>query len=231
MKAFHRRKREVDSRTNSYTNLSRNNNEKVITEQKIRQNTRRSQKEAIDRRRRKFLEERKRRLEELRKDPTAYRRHQRKLRMEGRRMHSASKSDSSSVSRSASVESSKSQEQFIQTARNHTQHKNWSQRRNSNEQRRQRMRARQRRRRRSTNCATIEPKYQWEAKNFKSKSEEFKQNRYYKVTMNFFLYIWESFAISNISSTDLIAYFLIEHIFSSVNEDQGPSLLIYHFWQ
>lgn len=195
MKAFHRRKREVDSRTTSYTNLSRNNNEKVITEQKIRQNTRRTQKEAMDRRRRKFLEERKRRLEELRKDPTAYRRHQRKLRMEGRRI-SASKSASSSVSRSASVESSKSQEQFIQTARNHTQHKNWSQRKNSNEQRRQRMRARRRRRRRSTNCATIEPKYQWEAKNFKSKSEEVKQNRYYKVNTNFILYFWESFAIS-----------------------------------
>ncbi|XP_045775396.1 A disintegrin and metalloproteinase with thrombospondin motifs 7 [Maniola jurtina] len=176
VKAFHRRKREVDGRTNSYTNLSRNNNDKNTTEQKLKHNNRRSRKEAIDRQRRKFLEERRRRLEELRKDPAAYRRHQRKLRMEGRRLKSSSTSTLSSSSRSVSVENSKTSKSLEQfgSAKNHTQHKL------SNEQRSRRIRTRRKRIRRSKNCATKQPPYQWKEKNFKNESEELKKNRYNK---------------------------------------------------
>ncbi|XP_052742617.1 A disintegrin and metalloproteinase with thrombospondin motifs 7 isoform X1 [Bicyclus anynana] len=153
VKAFHRRKREVEhGRSNSYTNLSSNNNEN-----KMKQNYRRAQKEIKDRRRRKFLEGRRRRLEALRNDPAAYRRHKKRLRMEGRRLQPSSASASSS--RSVSVENSKSLEQGAKV-KSRPHHK---------------------RKRIQKNCATKQPSYQWKERNFKTESEDSKKDRNNKV--------------------------------------------------
>lgn len=137
-------------------------------------NTRRSQKEIMDQRRRAYIERRRKRLEALRRDPVSYRRHQTKLRMEQRRVLSASASKSSSLENSSSLERN--------MHKNKTLHSGY-------EQKPRRIRTR-RRRRRSKNCATKEPAYQWKTRNFKkhsneNKSDEENKSMYGKVINNF----------------------------------------------
>nr|XP_032514360.1 A disintegrin and metalloproteinase with thrombospondin motifs 7 [Danaus plexippus plexippus] len=167
VEAFHRRKREVDRRM---TSSSRNNNEKNYKEKNSKRNTRRKDKEDMDQRRRAYIEERRRRLEAMRRDPAAYRRNKKNLRMEHRRP--LSESASSSVSRSTSMENSHSLEQNLTTSRS------------SIEQRPRRIRTRRKRRRRSKNCATKQPPYQWKYRNFKDlhSKEERSKSKYYKRT-------------------------------------------------
>ncbi|CAH0724922.1 unnamed protein product, partial [Brenthis ino] len=160
VQAFHRRKREVNSRTNSYINMNQNYNDKNNLENDSKRNVR-SQKETMDQRRRAYIEKRRKRLEALRQDPVAYRRHQSKLRMEQRRLALSSASKTS-------LENSNSLEQFS--------HKNKTAQKSRYEQRPRRIRTR-RRRKRSKNCATKEPAYQWKSRNFKNNHDVESQNK------------------------------------------------------
>ncbi|KPJ19387.1 A disintegrin and metalloproteinase with thrombospondin motifs 7 [Papilio machaon] len=151
VKAYHRAKREVDSRTNSNLPQNKANNKVTNTNYRRYSNTHqnRSNKEAMDRRRREYLEARRKRLEAIRLNPTEFRRHQARLRMEQRRHQSNSRSGS--VEKSNSYEFSHSRSQ--------------SREKTSDSLRLRRIRNR-RRRKRSKNCATKQPPYQWKTKNF-----------------------------------------------------------------
>lgn len=158
VESFYRKKR--DAGRPSYTN----NNSNV----RRFENPKRSHKEAKDARRRAYLEERRRKLEALREDPVAYRRQQTR-RAEQRRLQS--------ISKSVSTENSMSREQI-------SRHKTAGKYRI--EKTPQRIRTR-RRRRRSKNCATKQPRYQWENKNLHGgKHEGYRNTRYSKVIMLFF---------------------------------------------
>ncbi|CAG4935187.1 unnamed protein product [Colias eurytheme] len=163
LEAFHRKKREIKkSHPNHNDNLNirphRNENQKSMKYT----DSRRSHKDAMDPRRRAYLEEKRRRLEALRRDPVAFRRQQ-AVRAEQRRVQSAS--------RSISLENSNS----IEFSRNRTFNKN------KFEHRPRRIQTRRRRRRRSKNCATKQPPYQWKIKNLKNKQiEEYQKSRYNK---------------------------------------------------
>lgn len=150
VKAFHRMKREVDSRANSNlshdkANIGKQSPKNINMHTSANKN--RSSKEAMDKRRREYLEERRRRLEAMRLNPTEYRRHQARLRMEQRRLQSNSRSNSVETSNSyeLSQSKSKSREKSLGNLR--------------------RIRNRRRRRKRSKNCATKQPPYQWRTKN------------------------------------------------------------------
>ncbi|CAH2087110.1 unnamed protein product [Euphydryas editha] len=169
VQAFHRKKREIDSRSKAFLRTNTYSNERFNTEYALKQNNRKSQKEAMDHRRYVYLEERRKRLEAMRRDPVAYRRNQTKLRMEKRRFLSTSESVSS---KSLSIENSNSLEQSL---RYKTHNKS------RYEQRPRRIRTR-RRRKRSKNCATRQPPYQWKTKNLNShhEHEELNKSRYNK---------------------------------------------------
>lgn len=179
VEAWHRAKREVDSNTRSNTQVRRNNYAKNTQQQYYNQRTRlnarryRENKEAIDKRRRDYLEQRRRRMEMMRKNPIEYRRHQSILRMEERRLQQSS-------SKSNSIESSKSADQASLEARRKNRN------RLTDEQRLRRIRNR-RRRRRSKNCATKQPTYLWRKQNMLTQKEERRQNngRSNKVRMNY----------------------------------------------
>ncbi|CAK1542142.1 unnamed protein product [Leptosia nina] len=154
VKSFYREKREVSSRTN-LSNYNGDRHQRY--ENSKHSNNKRINKDVMDPRRRAYLEERQRRLEALRRDPMSYRREQIK-RAERRRMHS--------VSKSVSIENSNSIEQLKN--KTHSKHRF--------EQRPRRIRTR--RRRRSKNCATKQPRYQWENKNQRNiKLEDHKNSR------------------------------------------------------
>ncbi|CAG4944130.1 unnamed protein product [Parnassius apollo] len=158
VKAFHRAKREIDSRKNPNISYSRYNNKKESTINSKRYsnlNRSRSSKEAKDQRRREYLEERRKRLEAMRRNPTEYRRHQARLRMEQRRLQSTSRSNSVEASNSyESSAKSKSMEKVMEGLRL------------------RRVRNRRRRRKRSKNCATKQPPYQWKTKNLQVHNEK-----------------------------------------------------------
>lgn len=151
VESFHREKRAADNINNGYQNQNRNNGyQNNNRNQNSRRNAdnRRSRIDT-DKRRREFLERRRKRLESMRRNPVEYRRQQATLRMEERRQHSNSTSNS--------FETSKSLEQSIE-------------RRNrkriidkDTEHRMRRIRNRRKRKRR--NCATKQPPYQWRAQN------------------------------------------------------------------
>ncbi|XP_075979285.1 ADAM metallopeptidase with thrombospondin type 1 motif B [Anticarsia gemmatalis] len=170
-----RAKREIDSRGNLNTQTNKNNHLNTQANRYNRVNTQtnrtdqrrdrpynnrqrmnarrhREYKEARDKRRREYLEQRRRRMQQLRQNPTEYRRHQAVLRMEERRLHSNSRSNSienSSASNSSSLE---------------TRRRNRNRASLTDEQRLRRVRNR-RRRKRSKNCATKQPKYLWRKQN------------------------------------------------------------------
>ncbi|XP_068622404.1 A disintegrin and metalloproteinase with thrombospondin motifs 7 [Battus philenor] len=150
VKAYHRTKREVNGKSNS--NISHDNkvkNTKANSDLKKYSNENRNSKEAMDRRRREYLEGRRKRLEAIRLNPTEFRRHQAKLRMEQRRLHSDSKSYSVETSNSYESYNSKSQ----------------SREKMLNRLKLRRSRNRRRRRKRPKNCGTKQPPYQWKAYN------------------------------------------------------------------
>ncbi|PZC79906.1 hypothetical protein B5X24_HaOG215670 [Helicoverpa armigera] len=168
VEAWHRAKREVDSRTRSNTQINRNSHEKNTQHynKRPRPNANRryrENKEAMDKRRREYLEQRRRRMEMMRKNPAEYRRHQHILRMEERRLQSNS--------RSHSVESSKSADQASLEARRRNRN------RLADQKRLQRVRNR-RRRRRSTNCATKQPSYLWRKQNMLRQETTRQKNDY-----------------------------------------------------
>lgn len=152
VEAFHREKRAVankNNRNNGYQNNNRNQNIK-------RGNDNRRNKMVIDKRRREFLERRRKRLEAMRRNPVEYRRHQANLRMEERRSHSSSKSNS--------IETSRSLEQFIERK---------NRQRLIDQDTEQRMRRiRNRRPRKRRNCATKQPPYQWRKLNSEERRDE-----------------------------------------------------------
>ncbi|KOB78006.1 A disintegrin and metalloproteinase with thrombospondin motifs 7 [Operophtera brumata] len=160
VEAFHREKRAAENVNNGFQNHNRNNGYQTNSRNNGYQNNNRNQnsrrnadnrrsKIDTDKRRREFLERRRKRLEAMRRNPVEYRRQQANLRIEERRPHSNSTSNS--------IETSKSLEQSIE-------------RRNrkriidkDTEHRMRRIRNRRKRKRR--NCATKQPPYQWRAQN------------------------------------------------------------------
>ncbi|XP_026741439.1 A disintegrin and metalloproteinase with thrombospondin motifs 12 [Trichoplusia ni] len=160
VKAWHRAKREVDSKTRTNDQIQRTNYEKNTQQYNKRPRPnpkRRLSKEAMDKRRREYLERRQKMMEMMRKDPAQFRRHQAMRRMEERRLQSNSKS--------GSVENSKSTDQASLENRKRNRS------RLSNEQRLRRIRNR-RRRKRSKNCATKQPSYIWKEKNMQSQEQK-----------------------------------------------------------
>ncbi|XP_045512095.1 A disintegrin and metalloproteinase with thrombospondin motifs 7-like [Pieris brassicae] len=149
VESFYRKKREAGGKSFS-------NNVRQHYENKRYSNPKRSHKEAMDARRRAYLEDRRRKLEALRRDPLAYRRQQAR-KAEQRRLHPLSKSISAEDSMSRELYKSKThnKQRIEQTPR--------------------RIRTR-RRRRRSKNCATKQPRYQWEIKNERSGKHEGSKN-------------------------------------------------------
>ena len=143
--------------------MNNNYKKRNDVEHDLKRNARRSQKELMDQKRREYIERRHRRLEALRRDPVSYRRNKSKLRMEQRRLNSAS----ISASKSSSLENSSSLEKNLH--KNKTLHTNY-------EQRPRRIRNR-RRRKRSKNCATKEPAYQWKTRNYKKHSDLDEENK------------------------------------------------------
>ncbi|XP_013140287.1 PREDICTED: A disintegrin and metalloproteinase with thrombospondin motifs 7-like [Papilio polytes] len=156
VKAYHRAKREVDSRTNSNIPQNKFNNKLSNTNTRRYSNTHQNRinKEAMDRRRREYLEARRKRLEAIRLNPTEFRRHQARLRMAQRRPQTNS--------RSRSIENSNSYE--------FSHSKGQSREKISDRLRLRRIRNR-RRRKRSKNCATKQPPYQWKTKNFQRQND------------------------------------------------------------
>lgn len=152
VKAFHRAKREIDNRKNTNSHTNRNDYGNKQSKKRQRQSPRRlrENKEAMDKRRRDYLEQRRRRMQLLRQNPTEYRRQQAILRMEERRLHTNSRTNSIENSRLVDQSSS------LETRR--------SRNRSSDEQRLRRVKNR-RRRKRSTNCATKQPSYLWRKQN------------------------------------------------------------------
>lgn len=155
VEAFHREKRAAENRNNGnkyqnqnyrrnnvYQNNNRNqNSRRTVDNRRNRMDT--------DKRRREFLERRRKRLEAMRSNPVEYRRQQTTLRVEERRPHSNSKSES--------LETSKSLEQSIERR---------NQKRILDKETEHRMRRiRNRRQRKRRNCATKQPPYQWRAQN------------------------------------------------------------------
>ncbi|CAH0687809.1 unnamed protein product [Spodoptera exigua] len=169
--AWHRAKREVDSRTRSNTQIKDNQDRNPRQyNQRTRANARRyrENKEAMDKRRREYLEQRRRRMEMMRKNPAEYRRHQSILRMEERRLQANSRTQSNSRSQSSSYENSRSLDQASMKSR----------RRNRNrltEAQRMRIIRNRQRRKRSKNCATKQPTYLWRKQNL-LKSEAARHN-------------------------------------------------------
>lgn len=153
VKAFHRNKREIDHRRNTNTHVDRNINSKENPYKKRQQLNARRNRENKDRQRRLFLEQRRKRMQLLRQNPTEYRKHQAILRMEGRRLHSNSRSNSIESSRSSDQSSS------LEARRRNRN------RLASDEQRRRRISDRRRRRKRAQNCATKQPSYLWTKQN------------------------------------------------------------------
>ncbi|XP_030020100.2 A disintegrin and metalloproteinase with thrombospondin motifs 12 [Manduca sexta] len=165
--AFHREKRAVDDNTNH------NNNENKLHEKDNTRYPRRKgngkgsheSKEDRDRRRRNYLEKRQKELAAMRRNPVEYRRQHPNLRMEERRMHSHSKSNSVEGSISGEPRS------VAPGRRNHNN-------KTSFERRMRRLKNR-RKKRQTKNCATKQPlPYLWKEKNLQSADmEEFKKAR------------------------------------------------------
>ncbi|XP_013183866.1 A disintegrin and metalloproteinase with thrombospondin motifs 7 [Amyelois transitella] len=151
VQAYHRAKRDIHNKPNPNPQYNRPNYNRNTPNLRQNINTRRNvqSRESMERRRNNFMriEARRRRLEELRKNPTAYRIHHDKLPLEQRRMHSASRSQSRETSEQTSAGRGRSRPRL------------------SNEERIRR-RNRRRKHKRSKNCATRQPPYQWRKENY-----------------------------------------------------------------
>lgn len=181
VEAYHRAKRDLNNRRNSEAHLNRNNQRKDNKRQRVNSKRNRELKEARDKRRREYLEQRRRKMLLLRQNPTEYRRHQARLRLEARRLQSNSRSNS--VENSRSVDQSSSLENKYKKRVRLTA---------SDSEKLRRVKNRRRRKKRSKNCATKEPRnYIWRQQNLE-RQELQRQNRenrvsskVYKMYLNF----------------------------------------------
>lgn len=160
--AWHRSKRSVDSNYRYNNNPDRKSYSNDRLQKYSRSsNKRHDSKEIQDRRRREQLEARRKRLKELWRNPSEYKKFLLRHRYQQQKALLANstnpQSNSNSASNSNSVELSKSLEM---NHRNRTRNKL-----NKNPKHRQN-KGKRRRRRKARNCATKQPPYLWEKKNY-----------------------------------------------------------------
>ncbi|KAI5643860.1 reprolysin family propeptide domain-containing protein [Phthorimaea operculella] len=169
--ADHRSKRSVDGHS------TQNSHHRGPLETKSWEDIRinRARKLARDKIRREFLEQRRRKLAAMRRNPTAYRAHQAKLRLDSRRLNNTSSAYTSSADRSSASQSQSQSQEFQHAMRN----RNRQRKRMRGEYMPTSVTIRGRTRRSPRNCATKQPRYLWKTRN-QMREEALRRSRYNK---------------------------------------------------